>query len=118
MVYLKNFNQLQLFLYLDQTSNQKFIHNLKAIAIHCNQLKCFKLIVFEANPLLEQIFNCLSFFKNFNYLYLLINGEESNEISCESLKQLKQLMNLKVKSPPMYEIFEDIDKHLAQLKHL
>ncbi len=38
--------------------------------------------------------------------------EEINEISCESLKELKLLMNLKLQNPVMNGIFEDIDKHL------
>jgi hypothetical protein len=120
IVYLKNLKRLELSFDFDQTSNQEFIDNLRAIAIHCYQLKRFELTVFWANPLLDkQIFNCLSFFKNLNYLYLFIGGEESNEISCQSLKELKQLTHLKVESPPMNDIFfEDIDKHLPQLKHL
>ncbi len=77
--------------------------------------------VAETNPSLDfQIFNCLSFFKNLNFLELSLNknNEESNQISCQSLKELKLLMNLKVENLVMNDIFEDIDKHLPQLKHL
>jgi hypothetical protein len=67
-----------------------------------------------------QLFNCLAFFENLNVLYLSLsnNNEESNQISCQSLKELKLLTNLKVEKLKMNDIFfEDIDKHLPQLKH-
>jgi hypothetical protein len=122
IIHLKNLTKLDLMLEFSANSSQEFIHNLKAIALNCNQLKQLYFFVAETNPSLDfQIFNCLSFFKNLNFLELSLNknNEESNEISCQSLKELKLLMNLKVENPIMNDIFfEDIDKHLPQLKHL
>jgi hypothetical protein len=46
------------------------------------------------------------------------NGKKSNQINCQSLKELKLLMNLKVKLLMNDIFFEGIDKHLPQLKHL
>ncbi len=63
----------------------------------------------------------MAFFKNLDYLQLNLNKdiEESNEISFDSLKELKLLIHLKISFPLMNDIFfEDIDKHLSQLKHL
>jgi hypothetical protein len=122
IIYLKNLNHLELLLIFGENSNQEFIENLKSIAIHCNQLKNFKFRAFGTNSLLnKQVFNCLGLFKNLNVLHLLIRkvGKENNEISCESLKELKLLTHLRTFFPKMNDIFfEDIDKHLPQLKHL
>jgi hypothetical protein len=122
IIHLKNLTKLDLMLELSANSSQEFIHNLKAIALNCNQLKQLYFFVAKTNPSLDfQIFNCLSFFKNLNFLELSLNknNEESNQISCQSLKELKLLMNLKVENPIMNDIFfKDIDKHLPQLKHL
>jgi len=47
------------------------------------------------------------------------NNNQSEQISCQSLKELKLLSHLKVENSEMNDIFfEDIDKHLPQLKHL
>ncbi len=74
MVYLKNLNQLELSLQLDErNSNQQIVDNLKSIAIHCNQLKRFKLCVTQTiAPIDKQVFNCLRFFKNLNFLELYL----------------------------------------------
>jgi hypothetical protein len=122
MIHLKNLTELKLFLGFEENSSEEFIENLKAIAIQCNQLNSFKFDALRTNPLVhKQIFNCLAFFTNLKVLYLnfLLNThEQSNQISCQSLKDLK-LTNLKLLSPKMNDIFfVDIDKHLPQLKHL
>jgi hypothetical protein len=66
IINLKNLNRLKLKLDFQKTSNQEFVDNLRAIAIDCNELKRFELIVFGSNTLLnKQIFNCLSFFQKF-----------------------------------------------------
>jgi hypothetical protein len=92
------------------------------MAINCKQLKRFEFHVFEINEsLCFQLFNCLAFFENLNFLHLSRdnNNIKSNEISCQSLKELKLLMNLILENPKLNDIFfEDIDKHLPQLKHL
>jgi hypothetical protein len=78
IVCLKNLNQLDLNL---KYGGQEFANNSKSIAIHCNQLKRFEIFVYETNLFVDkQIFNCLGFFKNFNYLnlYLDCEDEESN----------------------------------------
>jgi hypothetical protein len=70
---------------------------------------------------MKQIFNCLALFKNLNVLDLSLDYdyERSNQIRCQSLKELKLLTHLKVEKLKMNDIFfEDIDKHLPQLKHL
>jgi hypothetical protein len=70
------------------------------------------------------IFNYLIvwlFFENLNVLHLSLDNynQKSNQIRCKSLKELKLLMNLKVEKLKTNDIFfEDIDKHLPQLKHL
>jgi hypothetical protein len=123
MIHLKNLTELKLFLGFEENSSEEFVENLKAIAIHCNQLNTFKFDALRTNPLVhKQIFNCLAFFKHLKALclnLLLNTHEQNNEISCESLKDLKLLTHLKLLSPPMNDIFfVDIDKHLPQLKHL
>ncbi len=129
IVYLKNLNQLELSLQLDETnSNEQIVDNLKSIAIHCNQLKRLKLCLTQTiAPIDKQVFNCLRFFKNLNFLELYLmkiiadkhNNNQNEEISCHSLKELKLLTHLKLENPEMNDIFfEDIDKHLPQLKHL
>jgi hypothetical protein len=122
IIYLKNLNRLELWLKFGGNPNKGFIENLKAIAIHCNQLKKLKFNVSRTNPSLDkQIFNCLALFKNLNVLELNLdnNYEEIIEISCESLKDLKLLTHLKLEKPQKNDFFfEDIDKHLPQLKHL
>jgi hypothetical protein len=122
IVYLKNLTKLDLILRFEGNSSKKFIESLKSIAINCNQLKSSKFSVSETDiSHNKQIFNSLGFFKNLNVLDLSFYkyNEENNEISCESLKELKLLMNLILKKHKMNDIFfEDIDKHLSQLKHL
>jgi hypothetical protein len=122
IIHLKNLTKLKLFLGFDENSSEEFIDNLKTIAIQCNQLNSFKFDVLRTNPLVhKQIFNCLAFFQNLKVLYLNLynHNQKSNEISCESLKDLKLLTHLKLLSPKMNDIFfVDIDKHLPQLKHL
>ncbi len=117
IIYLKNLTKLDLMLEFSANSSQEFIHNLKAIALNCNQLKWLFLFVAETNPSLDcQIFNCLGFFKNLNFLELSLskNNEESNEISCQPLTELKILMNLILENHKMNDIFfEHIDKHLT-----
>ncbi len=57
-------------------------------------------------------------FLNLNVLHLSLNKEieENNEISFQSLKELKLLNHLILQSSVMTEIFfKDIDKHLLQL---
>jgi hypothetical protein len=39
IIYLKNLTKLDLMLEFSANSSQEFIHNLKAIALNCNQLK-------------------------------------------------------------------------------
>ncbi len=99
---------MELWLYFGGNSNQEFIKNQKSIAIHCIELKKLIFVVQSSNPLLnKQIFNCLGFFKNLNYLELWLNedNEKSDEMSCESLKGLKLLINLIVENPIMNDIF-------------
>jgi len=101
---------------------QVFVENLKAIAINCNQLNHLRFVVDGSNSLLnKEIFKCLGFFKNWNHLDLLLDYDyrESNQIRCESLKELKLLTHLIISELVLNDIFlEDIDKHLPQLKHL
>jgi hypothetical protein len=122
IIYLKNLNHLELWLDFKGNSSEEFINNLKAIAIHCNQLKSFNFKVSKTKPLLHKyIFNCLGFYKSLNHLELsfIYFGQQNNQISCESLEELKLLINLKVENLKMKDIFfEDIDKHLPQLKRL
>jgi hypothetical protein len=97
IAYLKNLIYLDLWLNFDQNSFQDFIKNFKSIAIHCNQLKSFTFRVSKSNQY----------------------NSESNEISCELLIELKLLTRLTIYLPAMNDLFfEDIDKHLPQLKHL
>jgi hypothetical protein len=49
MIHLKNFKELELWIKFIENPNKEFIDDLKAIAIHCNQLKSFKMNVFEIN---------------------------------------------------------------------
>jgi hypothetical protein len=125
IVCLKNLTKLELWLNFGKISIKNFIENLKSIAIHCNQLNSFEFHVLGTNSLLNnEIYNCLGFFKNLNYLVLSLNSfneesNKSNQISCQSLKELKLLTHLKLENLLMNDIFfEDIDKHLPQLKHL
>jgi hypothetical protein len=122
IIHLKNFKELEFCIDFVENRNEEFIDGLKAIAIHCNQLKSFKINVVGINTAVtKHIFNCLGFFKNLNHLELSSykNNEESDEISCESLKELKLLTHLKTSFSLMNDIFfSDIDKHLPQLKHL
>jgi hypothetical protein len=62
----------------------------------------------------------LGFFKNLDHLDLLLDYDygESNQIRCEPLKELKQLTHLIISELVLNNFFEDIDKHLPQLKHL
>ncbi len=119
---LKNLKEFELeFESIDNTS-QLFINNFRAIGFQCNQLKSFKLVFDNWYKLkIKRIYDSFNFFKNLNYLDLNLDfaDEEINEISCQSLKELKLLMNLKLQNPVMNDIFfKDIDKHLPQLKHL
>jgi hypothetical protein len=122
IVYLKSLQKLDLMLEFSADSSQEFIENLKSIALNCNQLKQLYFFVAETNPSLDkQIFNCWQYFKNLNLLELSLNKdkEESNEISCQSLKELKLLTHLMLENPKMNDIFfADIDKHLPKLKRL
>jgi hypothetical protein len=125
IVYLKNLTKLGLDVNFREISIKNFIENLKSIAINCNQLNSFEFHVLGTNSLLNiEIYNCLGFFKNLNYLVLSLynfnkQSNKSNEISCKSLKDLKLLTHLKLENPLTNDIFfEDIDKHLPQLKHL
>jgi hypothetical protein len=129
MINLKNLTKLNLML-KSTNSSKAFVENLKAIAIHCKQLKRFDLFVAKGNPLLnKQIFNSFLLFKNLKTLkfmtlwlwedYELQSNQESNQISCESLKELKLLMNLEIDFHQINDhFFENIDKHLPQIKHL
>jgi hypothetical protein len=122
IVCLENLNQLELSVNFGKNLSKEFVENLKEIAIHCNQLKIFKFDVSRTKPSVDkQVFNTLALFKNLNVLHLNLdnNYEEIIEMSCESLKELKLLMNLKLEKPQMNDFFfKDIDKHLPQLKHL
>jgi hypothetical protein len=119
MVYLKNLTKLDLLLSFSGSLSKEFFDNLKAIAINCNQLKSLKLHVLGNNTSVnKQVFNCLALFKNLNVLDLSLDNN-SVGMRCQSLKELKLLMNLKVRTLRMNDqFFKDIDKHLPQLKHL
>jgi hypothetical protein len=52
----------------------------------------------------KQIFNCLALFKNLNALYLSFDNN-SVGMSCESLKELKQLTHLRVRTLKMNDYF-------------
>jgi hypothetical protein len=127
IIHLKNLTKLELILEFREDSSKGFVENLKAIAIHCKQLKRFYLTIEKTNPLLDkQIINCFRLFKNLKFMtlclweyYPLESDEESNEFSCESLKELKLLMNLKLENIKMNDnLFENIDKHLPQIEYL
>jgi hypothetical protein len=85
-------------------------------------IKKFKLVFDNCYKLnIKRTYDSLNFFKNLNHLDLNLDfaDEEINEISCESLKELKLLTHLKLQNPVMNDIFfGEIDKHLPQLKHL
>jgi hypothetical protein len=135
IIHLKNLTKLDLTLRPNANSSKEFVENFKAIAIHCKKLKRFYLFIAKSNPLLnKQIFNCFRLFKNLKFMNLCLcednqlqsnqesneeSYEESNQFSCELLKELKLLMNLILESPKMNDnFFENIDKHLPQIKHL
>ncbi len=117
---LKNLNRLELRGFVENPV-QVFVENLKAIAINCNQLNHLRFTVSGSDSLLinKEIFECLGFFKNLKHLDLFLAYEESNQIRCQSLKELKLLTHLIISRLVLNDIFfEDIDKHLPQLKHL
>jgi hypothetical protein len=119
IVYLKNLTKLDLILRFSANLSQQFFDNLKAIAINCNQLKSLKFHVFGTNTSVnKQIFNCLALFKNLKVLDLSLDNN-SVGMRSKSLKELKLLTHLKVRTLRMNDyFFKDIDKHLPQLKHL
>jgi hypothetical protein len=127
LVHLKSLSKLEFELWVpfhfdDITNTNIFFDNFKSMAINCKQLKNFEfriLGIYES--LIIQLFNCLGFFENLKVLHLNLYdyNQNSNEINCQSLKELKLLMKLKVEKLKMNDIFfEDIDKHLPQLKYL
>jgi hypothetical protein len=119
IVNLKNLTKLDLLLRLSVNLSQEFIDNLKAIAINCNQLKSLKFHVLGTNTSVnKQIFNSFALFKNLNVSDLSLDNR-SARVRYQSLKELKQLTHLKVRTFRMSDhFFKDIHKHLPQLKHL
>jgi hypothetical protein len=122
LVHLKSLIQLQLSLHFVCVTNKNmFFDNFKSMAIECKQLKRFEFCVLGINEsLFIQLFKCLGFFENLNVLHLnLFNNKQINEMSCQSFKELKHLTQLIIEFPKTNDIFfEDIDKHLPQIKHL
>jgi hypothetical protein len=105
--------------------SQRFINSFRAIGFQCNQLNSFILIVttgiYGYKLKYKPIYDSLNLFNNLNHLDLRLSrpDEQNNQISCESLKELKLLMSLKIYLRRTCHIFlENIDKHLPQLKHL
>jgi hypothetical protein len=98
--------------------------NFKPIAIECNQLKSLRLNI-DSNDFLSkygsQVLNTLQFFQNFNFLtfYYWNKREENFKISCKTFKDCKQLTHLVIAIREVNDnFFEDIEKHLPQIKYL
>jgi hypothetical protein len=118
LVHLKSLTQFELWVHFAYVTNI-FFDNLISMAINCQQLKRFEFCSLGINEsLCIELFNCLVFFENLNVLRLHLFNKQINQMSSQSFKELKHLTQLIIEFPKTNDIFfEDIDKHLPQLKH-
>jgi hypothetical protein len=121
---LKNLEKLDLILQLGAIYRQIFAQNFKQIAIECNQIRSLRLNI-KSNDFLSkyglEVLNTLQFFQNLNFLtFNYWNKKEENfKMSCKTLKDCKQLTHLVIAIREVNDnFFEDIDKHLPQIKYL
>jgi hypothetical protein len=120
-----NLEDLELFFRIGQNRNELMAKNFKSIAIGCNQIRNLRLYLKGSPSYLTfglEIVNSLQFFQNLRILKLDLNllMEERVKFNSKSFKYFKQLfgLHLDINLGVNDIFFEDIDKHLPQLKRL